>query len=40
VLLTPHLGFVAQPVFQQFVTDVQGTITAWLKGEPLDRVLP
>jgi phosphoglycerate dehydrogenase-like enzyme len=39
LLLTPHLGFVAQPVFQQFVTDVQATLTAWLKGEPLERVL-
>ncbi|MCD8514463.1 MAG: D-2-hydroxyacid dehydrogenase family protein [Burkholderiaceae bacterium] len=39
LLLTPHLGFVARPVFEQFVLDVQETVTAWLKGEPVPREL-
>lgn len=38
-LLTPHLGFVAEPVFRQFVGDVQEAVTQWLKGEPLPRQL-
>jgi len=40
LLLTPHLGFVARPVFEQFVLDVQEAVTAWLKGQPLPRELP
>jgi len=39
VLLTPHLGFVAEPVFRRFYADVLETITAWLDGKSLPRVL-
>lgn len=38
-LLTPHLGFVARPVFQTFVRDAHECVTAWLDGRPLPRVL-
>jgi len=39
-VLTPHLGFVAQPVFEQFAAGVVECLTAWLRGAPLVRVLP
>jgi phosphoglycerate dehydrogenase-like enzyme len=39
VLLTPHLGFVAKDVFRQFATDTHEIISAWLKKQPLPRVL-
>jgi len=39
VVLSPHLGFVAQPVFEQFVHDAREAVTAWLKGQPLPRQL-
>lgn len=39
LLLTPHLGFVARDVFTQFAQDVHACLSAWLKGEPLPRVL-
>ncbi len=39
VLLMPHLGFVAAPVFEGFVDDTHETISAWLQGQPLPRVL-
>jgi phosphoglycerate dehydrogenase-like enzyme len=39
VLLTPHLGFVARPVFETFVRDTHECLTAWLDGRPLPRVL-
>ena len=39
VLLSPHLGFVAQPVFERFVQDAHEAVTAWLKGQPLPRQL-
>jgi phosphoglycerate dehydrogenase-like enzyme len=38
-VLTPHLGFVAQPVFERFAAGVVECLTAWLRGEPLVRVL-
>ena len=38
-VLTPHLGFVAEPVFEQFAAGVVECLTAWLRGEPLPRVL-
>lgn len=38
VLLTPHLGFVAEPVFQRFATGVTECLQAWLAGQPLVRV--
>jgi len=37
--LTPHLGFVAQPVFEQFAAGVVDCLTAWLRGASLPRVL-
>jgi phosphoglycerate dehydrogenase-like enzyme len=40
VVLTPHLGFVAQPVFERFAAGVVECLTAWLRGEALVRVLP
>ena len=39
VVLTPHLGFVAEPVFEQFAAGVVECLAAWLRGEPLPRVL-
>ena len=39
VVLTPHLGFVAQPVFERFAAGVVKSLEAWLRGEPLPRVL-
>jgi len=40
VLLTPHLGFVCQPVMERFAEGVVECLTAWLDGAPLVRVLP
>jgi phosphoglycerate dehydrogenase-like enzyme len=37
VTLTPHLGFVAQPVFEQFARGVVECLEAWLDGRPLVR---
>ena len=39
-LLTPHLGFVAEPVFQRFADGVTECIEAWLTHQPLVRVMP
>ena len=39
VLLTPHLGFVCEPVFRKFYSDVVEALNAWLDGKPLPRVL-
>lgn len=39
-LLTPHLGFVAKPVFQSFVDGVVESLEAWLNGKPTVRPLP
>ena len=39
VLLTPHLGFVAEPVFQRFADGVTECLEAWLADQPLLRVL-
>ena len=39
VLLTPHLGFVTEPVFQRFATGVTECLQAWLAGQPLIRVV-
>jgi phosphoglycerate dehydrogenase-like enzyme len=38
-LLSPHLGFVARPVFETFVQDARECVLAWLTREPLPRVL-
>lgn len=34
VLLTPHLGFVTEPVFQRFADGVVAHLQAWLKEHP------
>ena len=39
VLLTPHLGFVAEPVFQRFATGATECLNAWLTNQPLVRVV-
>lgn len=39
VVLTPHLGFVCEPVFRKFYGDVVEALTAWLDGKPLPRML-
>jgi phosphoglycerate dehydrogenase-like enzyme len=39
-LLTPHLGFVAQPVFKSFTTGVVECLEAWLNGQAIIRPLP
>jgi phosphoglycerate dehydrogenase-like enzyme len=39
VLLTPHLGFVTEPVFQRFAAGVTQCLQAWLAGQPLVRVM-
>lgn len=39
VVLTPHLGFVAQPVLDRFAGGVVECLLAWLRGEPLPRLL-
>ena len=39
VVLTPHLGFVCEPVFRKFYGDVVEALTAWLNDQPLPRVL-
>ena len=38
VLLTPHLGFVTEPVFQNFATGVLECVSAYLAGEALPRM--
>jgi len=39
-LLTPHLGFVAKPVFQSFANGVIESLEAWLHGKPTVRPVP
>ena len=39
IVLTPHLGFVCEPVFRKFYGDVVEALNAWLDGKPLPRVL-
>lgn len=40
VLLTPHLGFVTEPVYQCFADGVTQCLETWLEGKPLLRQLP
>lgn len=35
LLLTPHLGFVAEPVFENFSKGITDTLEAWLNQKPL-----
>ena len=39
VVLTPHLGFVNEPVFSKFGPGVVENLLAWLDGKPLPRAL-
>ena len=39
IVLTPHLGFVCEPVFRKFYGDTVEALTAWLNGAPLSRLL-
>jgi len=39
VVLTPHLGFVCEPVFRKFYGDTVEALTAWLDGASLPRLL-
>ncbi len=40
VLLTPHMGFVSEPVYRTFAQGVTECLQAWLTGQPLPRQLP
>jgi phosphoglycerate dehydrogenase-like enzyme len=39
VVLTPHIGFVSQPVFETFARGVTECLYAWLRGTPIVRPL-
>jgi phosphoglycerate dehydrogenase-like enzyme len=39
LLMTPHLGFVAQPVYQRLSRGTVMAIEAWLKGDPLVNIV-
>ena len=40
VLLTPHLGFVTEPVYERFAAGVTECLQAWLDDAPLVRLMP
>jgi phosphoglycerate dehydrogenase-like enzyme len=35
LLVTPHLGFIAEPIFEVFSTGITQTLEAWLDGRPV-----
>ena len=35
ILMTPHLGFVSQPVYKKLTQGVVNALEAWFKNEPL-----
>jgi phosphoglycerate dehydrogenase-like enzyme len=37
MITTPHLGFVCEPVYQNFWSGVNDALTAWLNDMPLPR---
>ena len=37
LLVTPHLGFVAEPIFAAFAKGITETLDAWLDGRPLPQ---
>jgi len=39
VLLTPHYGFVSEPVYRTFAAGVQRNLLAWLAGEPVPNTV-
>jgi len=40
LLMTPHLGFVAEPIFKTFATGLVDTLDAWLHGKPVPMPFP
>jgi phosphoglycerate dehydrogenase-like enzyme len=38
-VLTPHIGFVTEPVFRRFAEGTIECLSAWLEGKPLVRVV-
>jgi len=34
LLVTPHLGFIAEPIFEIFSKGITETLEAWLEGKP------
>jgi len=40
VVLTPHLGFVNDPVFSAFAPNIVENLLAWLQGKPQPRLMP
>jgi len=40
LLLTPHMGFVCEPVYERFAEDTTECLLAWLQGRPLPRQVP
>ncbi|BEI42259.1 MULTISPECIES: D-2-hydroxyacid dehydrogenase family protein [unclassified Polynucleobacter] len=40
LLMTPHLGFVAEPIFQGFAQGLVDTLDAWLNGKPVPMPYP
>ena len=40
LLMTPHLGFVAEPIFKDFATGIVDTLDAWLDGKPVPLPYP
>jgi phosphoglycerate dehydrogenase-like enzyme len=40
LLMTPHLGFVAEPIFKTFATGLVDTLDAWLHGKPVPMPYP
>lgn len=35
LLVTPHLGFIAEPIFEVFAKGITQTLEAWLEGRPV-----
>jgi len=40
LLLTPHIGYVTEAVYQRFFSDVVADIEAFLDGNPVNELLP
>jgi phosphoglycerate dehydrogenase-like enzyme len=40
LLMTPHLGFVAEPIFKTFASGLVDTLDAWLHGKPVPMPFP
>jgi phosphoglycerate dehydrogenase-like enzyme len=35
LLMSPHLGFIAEPIFASFANGMVNSLTAWLDGKPI-----